>query len=99
MILHISNEGSINQLDPRRGEDKRRVQLYSDRKQRVDGDIDAMEAVVTGIVALVKGKAHLVEGTPLMPDGVIMYASAGLCLYFLAGHLKPKCPRKKEASG
>ena len=65
----------------------------------MDVDIDAMEVVVTGIVALVKGKAHLVEGTPLMPDGAIMYASAGLCLYFLAGHLKPKCPSKKATSG
>ena len=58
-----------------------------------------MEVVVTGIVALVKGKAHLVDGSPLLPDGAVMYASAGLCLYFLAGYLKPKCPPKKAASG
>ena len=53
-----------------------------------------MEAVVALIVTAGMAKRHLIEGTPFLPDGAVMVASAAAAVYFVRAAMNKQCQLK-----
>ena len=59
-----------------------------------------MEAVVALIVTAGMAKRHLIEGTPFLPDGAVMVASAAAAVYFARAAMnKHQCQLKAGSGG
>ena len=58
-----------------------------------------MEAVVALIVTAGMAKRHLIEGTPFLPDGAVMVASAAAAVYFARAAMNKHQCQLKAGSG